>query len=158
MDKVQYQPIGIIFSPFEKNIGIPRQAAGAPEVKGTIKIFDEFSEGLRDLDGFSHIMVVFHLHLVKSPSLRACPPWDDKEHGVFATRSPYRPNPVGVSVVCLEKIERNILHVSGIDMANETPVLDIKPYVPGLKPRENIKLGWLTGKVEGMNKSKSGDR
>jgi tRNA-Thr(GGU) m(6)t(6)A37 methyltransferase TsaA len=158
VNTVTYRPIGTIHSPFKENIGIPRQAAGASNIKGMIEIFDDFSEGLKDLDGFSHIVVIFHLHMVKAASLKAHPPWDGKEHGVFATRSPYRPNPIGVSVVGLESIDKNILHISGIDMADSSPVLDIKPYVPGLNPTKDVKIGWLTGKVEGMNKSKSGDR
>ena len=158
MKAIKYKPIGIIRSPFKESIGIPRQAMGASDVKGQIEIFDEFSEGLKNLDGFSHIVVVFHMHLASKPSLKACPPWDDKEHGVFATYSPYRPNPIGVSVVRLESIEQNILHISGVDMADGTPVLDIKPYIPDLNPTDNIRIGWLTDKFEGMNKSKSGDR
>jgi tRNA-Thr(GGU) m(6)t(6)A37 methyltransferase TsaA len=116
-------------------------------------------EGLRDLDGFSHIVVVFHLHLVIQPSLVAHPPWDGKEHGVFATRSPYRPNPIGLSTVRLEHIEANTLHISGVDMIDGTPVLDIKPYIPNLNPVDDVKVGWLAGKkTEGMIKSRSGDR
>lgn len=155
---IQFRAIGVISTPFKENVGIPRQAAGARDVKGTIEIFDEFSAGLADLDGFSHIVVIFHLHLVKNPSLKACPPWDGKEHGVFATRSPHRPNPIGVSVVRLDSIEKNILNISGVDMTDNTPVLDIKPYIPSLNPSEDIRIGWLTNKVNGMNKSKSGDR
>jgi tRNA-Thr(GGU) m(6)t(6)A37 methyltransferase TsaA len=155
---VSYQPIGIIHSPFKENVGVPRQAVGASDINGTIEIFDEFSAGLKDLDGFSHIVVIFHLHMVKRPSLKAYPPWDGREHGVFATRSPYRPNPIGVSVVSLESVDKNILHISGIDMADGSPVLDIKPYVPDLNPTKNVRIGWLTDNVEGMNKSKSGDR
>jgi len=158
MDVVKYQPIGRIYSPFKENIGVPRQAVGASEIKGSIEIFDDFSGGLKDLDGFSHIVVIFHLHMVKNPSLKAHPPWDGKEHGVFATRSPYRPNPIGVSVVKLEHIDKNILHISGVDMADDSPVLDIKPHVPDLNPTKDVRIGWLTDKVEGMNKSKSGDR
>ena len=158
MKAVNYQPIGIIHSPFKENVGIPRQAAGASDIKGTIEVFSEFADGLKSLDGFSHLVVIFHLHMVKNPSLKAHPPWDGREHGVFATRSPYRPNPIGVSVVRLEKLDKNILHISGIDMADGSPVLDIKPYVPDLNPTENIRIGWLTDKVDRMNKSKSGDR
>jgi len=159
MEAIEYKPIGIIRSPFKESIGIPRQAMGASDVKGQIEIFDEFSEGLKDLDGFSHIVVVFHTHLVSKPSLKACPPWDDnKEHGVFATCSPYRPNPIGVSVVRLESIACNILRIAGVDMADGTPVLDIKSYIPDLNPTDDTRIGWLTDKVEGMNKSKSGDR
>jgi len=158
MDIIKYKPIGVIHSPFKGQGGIPRQAAGAPEVAAKIEIFDEYVEGLTDLDGFSHILVIFHLHLMQKGSLKACPPWDHKEHGVFATRSPYRPNPIGVSVCRLDSIERNILNISCVDMANGTPVLDIKPYIPDLNPTKQIRLGWLKGKVKGMNKSKSGDR
>lgn len=158
MEYIQYQPIGIISSPFKDNVGVPRQAVGASNIKGTIEIFDEFSKGLKYLDGFSHIIVIFHMHLVKNPSLKACPPWDGKERGIFATYSPYRPNPIGISVVRLEHIDRSVLHISGVDMADGTPVLDIKPYVPSLNPKKNVRIGWLTNQVEGMNKSKSGDR
>jgi len=155
---VNYQPIGIIHSPFKENVGVPRQAVGASDIKGAIEVFDEFASGLKDLDGFSHIVVIFHLHMVKNPSLKAQPPWEGKEHGVFATRSPYRPNPIGVSVVRLENIDKNILHISGVDMADGSPVLDIKPHVPDLNPTKDVRIGWLTDNVEGMNKSKSGDR
>ena len=158
MNIIKYHSIGTITSPYKTNIGVPRQAAGAPTMQGKIEIFHEFSEGLQGLDGFSHILVIFHLHMVTKPSLTAHPPWDGRKHGVFATRSPYRPNPIGISVVRLERIESNILHISGIDMVDGSPVLDIKPYIPELNPTKNIKLGWLNGKVEGMNKSKSGDR
>lgn len=158
MNPVKYEPIGIIHSPFTDRIGIPRQAAGVPEITAKIEIFDEYIDGLSDLDGFSHIVVIFHLHLVQNSSLKAFPPWDHREHGVFATRSPHRPNPIGVSVVRLENIDRNILNISGVDMADGTPVLDIKPYIPALNPTEAIRTGWLKDKTEGMNKSKSGDR
>jgi len=158
MEIVNYRPIGIIHSPFKEHVGIPRQAVGASEIKGNIEIFEEFGEGLLDLEGFSHIIVIFYLHKVTNPSLKAWPPWDDKEHGVFATRSPHRPNPIGLSVVRLDSRDKNILHISGIDMMDGTPVLDIKPYIPDLNPNKDIRIGWLTGKIEGMNKSKSGDR
>ncbi len=158
MNFIKYKPIGIIHSPFKKPTGIPRQAVGAPEVTAKIEIFDEYIDGLMNLDGFSHIVVIFHLHLVKKGSLKASPPWDNCEHGVFATRSPYRPNPIGVSVVHLKNIDRNILNISGVDMADGTPVLDIKPYIPDLNPTKAVRTGWLKDKIEGMNKSKSGDR
>jgi tRNA-Thr(GGU) m(6)t(6)A37 methyltransferase TsaA len=158
MNIVKYKPIGVIHSPFKGQGGIPRQAAGVPDVTATIEIFDEYIEGLADLDGFSHIVIIFHLHLVQKGSLKTHPPWEGKEHGVFATCSPYRPNPIGVSICRLNSIERNVLNISGVDMADGTPVLDIKPYIPDLNPTKQIRLGWLEGKVKGMNKSKSGDR
>ena len=159
MNAVRYDPIGRISSPFQSNVGVPRQAVGALETSAGIEVFDEFLEGLKDLDGFSHIVVIFHLHRVTSPSLTAHPPWDGREHGVFATRSPYRPNPIGLSVVRLERIDRNMLHISGVDMMDGTPVLDIKPYIPDLNPSGEVKIGWLAHKkTEGMIKSRSGDR
>ena len=158
MNLVQYKPIGIIHSQFKDLTGIPRQAVGAPEINARLEIFDEYMDGLVDLDGFSHIVVIFHMHLVTKGSLRASPPWDNREHGVLATRSPYRPNPIGVSIVRLDYIDRDILSISGVDMADGTPVLDIKPYIPALNPTEVVRIGWLKDKTEGMNKSKSGDR
>jgi tRNA-Thr(GGU) m(6)t(6)A37 methyltransferase TsaA len=155
---VKYKPIGVIHSPFKNRVGIPRQAVGAPEVAARIEIFDEYIDGLLDLDGFSHIIVVFHMHLIQRGSLKASPPWDNREHGVFSTCSPYRPNPIGISIVRLESINRNILDISCVDMADGTPVLDIKPYIPDLNPAKGIRLGWLKDKVKGMNRSKSGDR
>jgi tRNA-Thr(GGU) m(6)t(6)A37 methyltransferase TsaA len=159
MEAIRYHPIGRISSPFKAKFGVPRQAVGALDTRARIQVFDEFSEGLKDLDGFSHIVVIFHLHLVTSPSLTAHPPWDGKEHGVFATRSPYRPNPIGISIARLEHIDRNVLHISGVDMIDGTPVLDIKPYIPELNPAGDVKVGWLTDrKAERMIKSRSGDR
>jgi tRNA-Thr(GGU) m(6)t(6)A37 methyltransferase TsaA len=159
METIRYHPIGTILSPFKGNVGVPRQAVGALEVSAQIEIFDEFSKGLKDLEGFSHIVVVFHLHLVKSPGLTAHPPWDGQEHGVFATRSPYRPNPIGISIVCLERVTGNILQISGVDMVDGSPVLDIKPYIPDLNPAGEVNVGWLAGKkTEGMIQSRSGDR
>ena len=158
MNPVKYEPIGIIHSPFTDRIGIPRQAAGAPEITAKIEIFDEYIDGLSDLDGFSHIVVIFHLHLVQKSSLKAFPPWDHREHGVFATRSPHRPNPIGVSVVRLENIDRNILNISGVDMADGTPVLDIKPYIPQFDIRKVEKIGWLEKNVHKLPSSKDDGR
>ncbi|AQQ08552.1 S-adenosyl-L-methionine-binding protein [Sedimentisphaera cyanobacteriorum] len=158
MERIEYRPIGKIHTQFKDGTGVPRQAAGASELAGRIEIFDEYVAGLEDLEEFSHIVVVFHLHKASKPSLKAHPPWEGRRHGVFATRSPYRPNPIGLSVVRLIRIEGGNLHIAGIDMADGSPVLDIKPYVPELNPSVDIRLGWLEGKVNGMNKSKSGDR
>ncbi|MDH4201504.1 MAG: tRNA (N6-threonylcarbamoyladenosine(37)-N6)-methyltransferase TrmO [Phycisphaerae bacterium] len=154
MDTIEFKPIGIIHTPFTKDSEIPRQAVSAPEISGTIEIKEEYVDGLLDLKKFSHIVVVFHLHLVTFTELISCPPWDDK-HGIFSTCSPYRPNPIGISVVKLNKIAGNKIHISCIDMADGTPVLDIKPYIPDLYPQENIKVGWLNNKIALMNKGKS---
>ena len=158
MNLIEFKPIGVIHSPYKNPSGVPRQAAGASDVAAEIEIFDEYIDGLTDLEGFSHIVVIFHLHLVTEPSLKAHPPWDNKEHGVFATRSPHRPNPIGVSVVRLEEIDGNILKISRVDMVDGTPVLDIKPYIPRLNPTEDVRIGWLESIVDGMNKGKPSDR
>lgn len=154
LKSIKYKPIGIINTPFTKHSEIPRQAACVPDVSGTVIIYDKYSKGLSDLDGFSHILIVFHLHLVNFMELTSYPPWD-KKHGIFATFSPYRPNPIGISVVKLNGIEKNKLHISGIDMVNGTPVLDIKPYIPNLYPQEGIEIGWLDNKVKLMTTGKS---
>jgi len=155
---IQYYPVGRIVSPFKDTVGVPRQAAGARDVGAKIEVFEEFTAGLRDLDGFSHIVVVFHFHMVTRSSLTAHPPWDKGDHGVFATRSPYRPNPTGVSIVRLDGVDGSVLQISGVDMIDGSPVLDIKPYIPELNPSGSVKVGWLAGKMDGMIRSCSGDR
>ena len=158
MEAVVLNPIGILHTPFKERMGIPRQAAGAGEIRATLEVFAEYADGLWDLEGFSHIVVLFYMHLMETTDLTAHPPWDGKPRGVFATCSPYRPAHVGISVVRLEKIEGSVLTIRGVDMADGSPVLDIKPYIPALYPREDVRTGWLEGKVDGMNHSKSGDR
>lgn len=152
------QPIGVVHSPFQDRQGIPRQSVGAWDFEGTIEVYEDFESGLTDIEGFSHLQIIFHFNQIQETSLIAHPPWDDKPHGVFATRSPYRPNGLGISVVQLQTREENLLRIRGIDMANGSPVLDIKPYVPQLNPQEDIRVGWLEGKVDTMNSTRSGDR
>lgn len=146
MDVIEFKPIGVIRSPYKSPLDVPWPRDVPEKSKGQIEIFDDYLEGLEDLDGFSHIEVIFHLHLSKNPSLKAHPPFDNREHGVFATHSPHRPNPIGLTVVRLESIVKNMLNISGIDMIDGTPVLDIKPYIPRVKPAENIRLGWFEDK------------
>jgi len=157
METIPLNPIGILHTPFLVREGIPRQAAGATDIYATIEIFPEYQAGLADLEGFSHIVVLFYMHMIESTDLIAHPPWDEKPHGVFPTCSPFRPNHIGVSVVQLEKVERNKLTIRGVDMAHGSPILDIKPYVPSLYPQKGIRTGWMTGKIKGMNNSKTGD-
>jgi len=146
---IKYRPIGIIHSPFKTPQGTPIQPTAAYNVKGTIEIFPEFVEGLKDLDGFSHIILIYHFHLVSSFSLLVKPYMDDNFHGVFATRAPARPNPIGISVVRLDRIEKNLLHVRDIDVVDGTPLLDIKPYVPEFDVRNDVsKIGWLKQNIK----------
>lgn len=146
MNDIKFKPIGIVHSPYKNPSDVPRPRDISEQSKGQIEIFKEYVEGLTDLDGFSHIEVIFHLHLSTNPSLKAHPPFDNREHGVFATHSPHRPNSIGLTVVRLESIENNLLNVSGIDMIDGTPVLDIKPYIPRVEATEKIRLGWFEGR------------
>ncbi len=151
MDQIRYRPIGIIHSPFKKPKGTPVQPKKAKNVSGTVEIFSEFREGLADLDGFSHIILIYHMHLSRGYSLRVKPFLDDAKRGLFATRAPRRPNAVGLSVVGLGKIEGTTLYISCPDIVDGTPLLDIKPYVPHFDEVEEIRTGWLTGKAGGAD-------
>ena len=161
MKKITFKPIGIIHSPFKEPVGMPIQPAGAKGIKGTIEIFEEFKEGLKDLDGFSHIVLIYNFHLSKSFKLLVHPYMEDKIRGVFATRAPRRPNQVGMSIVRLEKVEDNILHISNVDIIDGTPLLDIKPFVPGFDCfdiNKDSKIGWLKKRVENAEKHRSDER
>jgi len=158
MQSIEYKPIGVIHCPFRDRLDTSKQPDESPEARGEIELYEEYLDGLEDLEGFSHIVVVFHMHLNRGYSLKASPPWDNKQHGVFATRSPDRPNPIGISVVRLESVENNVLNISGIDILDGTPVLDIKPYVPEMNREKNLRIGWLKGKLGKINKRKSSYR
>jgi tRNA-Thr(GGU) m(6)t(6)A37 methyltransferase TsaA len=142
-----YRPIGAIHSPFKEPRDAPIQSACARDIEGTVEIFPEYSEGLADLEGFSHIILLYHFHLSKGHSLRVKPYLDSELRGVFATRAPARPNPIGMSIVRLVKVEGGKLHVRDVDILDGTPLLDIKPYVPEFDSRSTEKIGWLSGKI-----------
>lgn len=143
-----YHPIGIIHSPFRDTDGMPVQTTGARGVPGTIAIDERYREGLRDLDGFSHLILLYHFHLSRGYSLMVKPFLDDSERGLFATRAPRRPNPIGLSVVRLVRVEGTILHVEDVDVVDGTPLLDLKPFVPLFDVRQDVKTGWLDGRGE----------
>ena len=138
-----YEPIGIIHSPFKDINGMPIQPVGARGVAGQIEILPDLQEGLKDLDGFSHIFVIYHFHGASGYSLLVKPFLDKSQHGVFATRAPKRPNSIGLSVLKLVKVDGNILHVENVDILDGTPVLDIKPYVPAFDVWETVTVGWF---------------
>ena len=148
MQEIRYRPIGVIHSPFKETKGMPIQPAGARGVAGTVEVIPEYSDGLKDLDGFSHIFLLYHFHLSQGYSLMVKPYLDDSLRGVFATRAPRRPNAIGISVVRLVGIEGCTLHIEDLDIADSTPLLDIKPYVPEFDTREVERTGWLAGKAE----------
>ena len=156
--KVEYQPIGIIHTPFKKLEGMPIQPAGAAGVKGTIELFEIYRVGLKDLDGFSHIILLYHFSESRDFDLCIKPFMDSHKRGLFSTRAPRRPNPIGLSVVQLDKIENGILSVCNIDILDGTPLLDIKPYVPEFDPQSDIRIGWLETAVQNVTKKKSDNR
>ncbi|MDL2270520.1 tRNA (N6-threonylcarbamoyladenosine(37)-N6)-methyltransferase TrmO [Methanobrevibacter sp. OttesenSCG-928-I08] len=145
---INLSEIGRIYSPFKKIEGMPVQPIGAEEVKGEIHVSKEYEKGLKDIDGFSHLTLIYYLHKCEGHNLEVTPFLDNSAHGVFATRSPKRPNNLGISVVQLDKVEGNILHISNVDVLDGTPVIDIKPYVPQLyeKTVKNLKVGWFENK------------
>jgi len=141
--KIEYQPIGVVHSPFTDLAGMPIQPSRAKGVSGSVEVFPEYAEGLDDLDGFSHIILLYHFHLSRGYRLEVIPFLDPEPRGLFATRAPRRPNPIGLSAVRLNGIEGNILSVSEIDILDGTPVLDIKPYVSEFEERGEVRIGWL---------------
>lgn len=139
---ITYRPIGVVRSPFLPG-GIDRVTRiDARGTVSTVEVFPEFMMGLRDLDGFSHIILLCHLHLSEKYTLEVTPPSDTESHGVFATRSPRRPNPISLTVVRVKEIDGNFLHVHELDLFDETPVLDIKPYMPLSLQDETVRAGW----------------
>jgi len=151
MKEIIYHPIGFIHSPFKKPLGTPIQATGAKGIEGRIEIFPEYMEGLKDLEGFSHIFLIYHFHLSHQSSLIVRPFLDKKPHGVFSTRAPARPNPIGLSVVRLVRVDCNILFIQDLDIIDGTSLLDIKPYVPEFDERKKERIGWLEENVNGLN-------
>jgi tRNA-Thr(GGU) m(6)t(6)A37 methyltransferase TsaA len=153
MTEIKFSPIGIIRTPFIKPTGTPIQPSAATGVSGEVEVFPEFAEGLEDLAGFSHIILLYHFHLSKKYNLRVKPFLDDNYRGLFATRAPARPNPIGLSVVRLIKIENTTLHVKDLDIIDETPLLDIKPYTVEFDVRAVEKAGWLEKKTKQLSKT-----
>lgn len=141
--KIRLNPIGNISSPWKTPEGMPIQPAAAQGVRGEINLAPEYVEGITDLEGFSHIILLYYFHKIKQHKLRVKPFLDDKKHGVFATRSPQRPNHLGLSVVKLLEIEGNRLLIENLDILDGTPLLDIKPYVPIFDVHPAQSAGWL---------------
>lgn len=158
MNKITFKQIGIIHSPFKQPAGTPIQPPGADGAAGRVEVFGEYADGLEDLEDFSHIILLYYFHLSKGTPLTVKPFMDDEFHGIFAIRGPGRPNSIGLSVVTLDSIEENILHIRDIDIVDGTPLLDIKPYVPQFDARQNVKIGWLEDKVDRLKGMKDDGR
>jgi tRNA-Thr(GGU) m(6)t(6)A37 methyltransferase TsaA len=136
------QPIGVVRSSYKNTSEIPKGLGAKHEADGVLKILPEFEAGLTDIEGFSHLIVIWEFDRSPGFELLGTPPSDNRPHGVFATRSPRRPNPIGLTIVELHRREGSELHVRGVDMLDGTPILDIKPYLSSI-PSERLRRGWL---------------
>jgi tRNA-Thr(GGU) m(6)t(6)A37 methyltransferase TsaA len=153
---VTYRPIGVIHTVFLDKEGTPIQGVFAKGAKGEVEIFPEYADGLRDIEGFSHVILIYHFHLADGYSLVSEPFLEDKQHGIFSMRHFKRPNPIGLSVVRLESVKGNKLEISEVDIIDGAPLLDIKPFVPRFDHRDNAKSGWLSNPHLDMVKGGSG--
>ena len=143
MKKIIMHPIGKINSPYKKSKDIPIQGRFKDDVEAFVELKKQYVKGLKDLDKFSHAILVYYFHKSDKEHIEGKPFLEDEVHGIFAIRSPNRPNHIGISVVKIQKIQGNKLYFSEVDMINETPLLDIKPYVKYFDNRENVVSGWL---------------
>lgn len=152
---ITFRPIGHVRSPFSEPEGMPIQPVGARGVEGAIEVLPEFAEGLADLEGFSHIFLLYHFHRSEGFRLTIRPFLDKTPHGVFATRAPKRPNQIGLSVLEIAGVVGNLVRVRNIDILDGTPVIDIKPYVPRFDVWPAERIGWFAGKAENASGFKS---
>jgi len=153
MECYRFSPIGIIHTPYTERVGMPIQPPGGGGGKGHIEVFPEFQDGLKDIEGFSHLILIFVFHLSEGFKLQVCPFLEDEIHGVFAVRAPKRPNPIGLSVVKLDCRVGNMLHIDNPDMLDGTPLLDIKPYIADFDSYPKSISGWQqkhSGKVKSI--------
>lgn len=158
-EQIIINPIGIIYTPHHDINNMPIQPIAAKGIKGYIELYPEYTQGLTDLDGFSHITLLYHFHKTQGYKLMVKPFMDEKEHGIFACKAPKRPNAIGTSTVKLIGIENNIVHIEMVDMLNGTPLIDIKPFFPKHDNRLNAVAGWLDEKgIIPVKKMKSDER
>ena len=155
---VVLEPIGIIHSPFSEPVGAPIQPCFAEGVEGEAEIYEQFAQGLADLEGFSHLHLIYHFHRAAGYSLVVTPYLDDVPRGLFATRAPRRPNPLGLSVVRLLGVQRNRLALAELDVVDGTPLLDIKPFNPAIDHRSDCRVGWMTDRVQGSDRGRADAR
>ncbi|MBO9648985.1 MAG: tRNA (N6-threonylcarbamoyladenosine(37)-N6)-methyltransferase TrmO [Variovorax sp.] len=155
---ISLRPIGIVHSRFIEVAGMPIQTAGAPDEPGRVEVLPEFATGLKDIEGFEYLILLTHMHRASKELLEVVPFLDTETHGVFATRAPARPNRIGLSIVRLVSVEGCTLHFTGNDMLDQTPVLDIKPYVPRFDVRETDRVGWFAARLDQLPKVRSDDR
>jgi len=142
VEQIKYDPIGIIHTEYIEKENTPIQGFLASESKGWIEVFPRFADGLKDIEGFSHLILIYHFHKADCCSLITKPFLDKEKRGIFSIRYFNRPNPIGISIVKLDKVRGNMLDISEVDILDGTPLLDIKPYVPDFDMRHNVKVGW----------------
>lgn len=159
MDQIDLSPIGIIRTPHKSREGTPIQPSGARDIIGRVELDPAFQDGLKDLEGFSHLFLLYFFHLSEGYDLSVQPFLDRTTHGIFATRAPRRPNAIGISIVRLLSIENGVLFVEGADMVDGTPLLDIKPFVPDFDiPDGPIRTGWLEKNSNNVHKTRADKR
>ncbi len=157
-EAIVFHPIGVIHTPHKDIKNMPIQPIAAEGIKGYIELFPEYEEGLADLEGFTHITLLYHFHKIQNYSLKVKPFMDrDRERGLFSCKAPKRPNPIGLSTVKLISIEKNILHIEMVDMLDGTPLLDIKPFFKKYDNRLDAVSGWLEEKVDVPKKDMHAD-
>ena len=149
MEQITMKPIGVVRSPYTEVSNMPIQGIFKPDAEAWVELKQKYRNGLKDLDGFSHAILVYYFHESQKELIQASPFLEDEKHGIFAIRSPHRPNHIGLSVVRINGIDRNKLRFSEVDILDQTPVLDIKPYVKYFDIRDNIISGWLDKHFEG---------
>lgn len=143
MKEITIKPIGVIHTPFVEINNMPIQPLAAEGVKGVIELDESFVDGLKDLNGFSHITLIYQFHKVDGYKLQVVPFMDTEPHGIFATKAPKRPNAIGISTVKLLSIKNNLIEIEQIDVLDGTPLIDIKPFYPRYDNREDVQIGWL---------------
>lgn len=153
---ITFEAIGLIFSPFKDLEAMPIQPTSEASAPGRVEIFPDYVEGLKDVDGFSHLILLYYMHAIRKQALIVTPFLDSSPRGIFATRAPTRPNPIGLSIVKLIRVDGGVLHVDDLDVLDGTPLLDLKPYVPEFDHRPEARIGWLE-KAKGEIKLKTAD-
>jgi tRNA-Thr(GGU) m(6)t(6)A37 methyltransferase TsaA len=143
MQQIIMRPIGKICSPYKESSNIPIQGTFNSEVDAYVELEEKYVDGLKDLDGFSHAIILYYFHRSQREDIVGRPFLEQNEHGIFSIRSPHRPNHIGLSIIKIKKIKTNRLYFTEVDMLDQTPVLDIKPYVKYFDSRDNVKCGWL---------------
>lgn len=156
VEDIRYKPIGIIRTPFTDKKQTPIQPVFGENTPGKIELFPEYTDGLKDIEGFSHLFLIYHFHRAKECTLRMMPYLEDLERGIFAIRHYNRPNPIGLSLVKLESVTGNILEISQVDILDGTPLLDIKPYVPKFDRRDDAGGGWVDKPHIDLTRGKAG--